>query len=429
MGSQNELVRKTNSGVQRRQVVGPSSDRRAEVRQIVRHTGPRACPSPDSTDEVCRRETEAVARQSSKDTGPSQEGGENEKVEKKATGDLVGLTVRVTEPRAILRGTDLSVLRYQPGEELPKGRKVGQVKIIPVGTEVRVAKIVIGTARAAYALVYAVDSSPSSPLGWTRTTNFGGQLDNIVTGSTAAQYDRSPLYEEAQTVWDPKALIRKGGPGFESTGKILPRGAYVVVLEWAQRGPGPGQEVAKMMGVCPVGARFELGDYLGWTAKSNLKPGWADIFGPTAAWDKGRYLGQVSLSDILGTKGQMEYLTHETLGAYQKMVAAARKESKVEIVLVSGFRSYPEQVELRRRYLAGKGNKAARPGFSKHQNGSAIDLNTSGTSKSEGSGPVYHWLKKHAWRFGFVRTVPSEHWHWEYRPHQARAGRHTSWGR
>jgi hypothetical protein len=52
-------------------------------------------------------------------------------------------------------------------------------------------------------------------------------------------------------------------------------------------------------------------------------------------------------------------------------------------------------------------NLAAKPGYSNHQSGSALDLNTSAPG-------VYAWLSKNAGKFGFKRTVPSEAWHWEY---------------
>jgi hypothetical protein len=48
------------------------------------------------------------------------------------------------------------------------------------------------------------------------------------------------------------------------------------------------------------------------------------------------------------------------------------------------------------------GNLAAKPGYSNHQNGRAVDVSTSS------------WLFANAAKFGFVRTVPSEDWHWEY---------------
>ena len=55
------------------------------------------------------------------------------------------------------------------------------------------------------------------------------------------------------------------------------------------------------------------------------------------------------------------------------------------------------------------GNLAAKPGTSNHGVGLALDLNSSGSG-------VYSWLKNNAHAHGFIRTVSSETWHWEYRP-------------
>ena len=55
----------------------------------------------------------------------------------------------------------------------------------------------------------------------------------------------------------------------------------------------------------------------------------------------------------------------------------------------------------------------APPGLSNHGTGVAIDLNT-GSGDSARNNPVYHWLAKNSWKFGFVRGVSSEEWHYEY---------------
>ena len=55
----------------------------------------------------------------------------------------------------------------------------------------------------------------------------------------------------------------------------------------------------------------------------------------------------------------------------------------------------------------------APPGKSKHQNGIAIDINTSSKTRKGGT---YHWLCLNAYKYGFIRTVSSEEWHFEYRP-------------
>lgn len=105
-----------------------------------------------------------------------------------------------------------------------------------------------------------------------------------------------------------------------------------------------------------------------------------------------------------------------TARAYRKMKKAAAKDG-VSIRINSGFRTNAKQKYLYDgwiRRLPGF-NPAAPPGYSNHQSGIALDLNTlQGSSRSEGVGAVYNWLARNGARFGFGR-IASEHWHWEYR--------------
>ncbi len=98
-----------------------------------------------------------------------------------------------------------------------------------------------------------------------------------------------------------------------------------------------------------------------------------------------------------------------TANAYYVMAQAASRDG-VEIRIVSGFRTMAEQQHLYYCYTScscNSCNLAARPGYSNHQSGHALDLNTS-------SGGVYAWLNAHGAHYGFSRTVPSEAWHWEW---------------
>jgi hypothetical protein len=83
----------------------------------------------------------------------------------------------------------------------------------------------------------------------------------------------------------------------------------------------------------------------------------------------------------------------------------AAHQAGVTLSLTSGFRTQSEQQYLYNCYLTKRcnnGNRAAPPGYSNHQSGIAVDVSTSS------------WLAANASRFGFVRTVPDEPWHYEY---------------
>jgi hypothetical protein len=95
-----------------------------------------------------------------------------------------------------------------------------------------------------------------------------------------------------------------------------------------------------------------------------------------------------------------------TAAAYRRMREAAQRDG-ITLRIVSGFRTMEHQQALYRAYRLGRGNLAAMPGHSNHQSGHALDLNTSAPG-------VFRWLTRHARRFGFRRTVPTEPWHWEW---------------
>lgn len=97
-----------------------------------------------------------------------------------------------------------------------------------------------------------------------------------------------------------------------------------------------------------------------------------------------------------------------TARAFLKLRKAAKAKG-VSIVVNSGFRTMAKQRYLYNCYKTKKcnnGNLAAPPGYSNHQSGHALDLNTSGKG-------VYNYLAKHGRSYRFKRTVPSERWHWE----------------
>nr|WP_276603689.1 M15 family metallopeptidase [Nannocystis pusilla] len=99
----------------------------------------------------------------------------------------------------------------------------------------------------------------------------------------------------------------------------------------------------------------------------------------------------------------------ETANAYYAMQQAAAADG-VGIKVVSGFRTMAEQQYLYNCYIncnCNNCNLAAKPGYSNHQSGHALDLNTAAAG-------VLSWLEAHGDEFGFEATVPSEDWHWEW---------------
>lgn len=109
----------------------------------------------------------------------------------------------------------------------------------------------------------------------------------------------------------------------------------------------------------------------------------------------------IKLADV----GHGEAEVHTAI-AFRAMARAAHKAG-IELSVRSGFRSYAKQARLYKQYREGDGNLAARPGYSNHESGRALDLYISDYK-------TYDWLEHHADEFGFHRTVSGEPWHWEY---------------
>ncbi|MCA0227938.1 M15 family metallopeptidase [Patescibacteria group bacterium] len=97
----------------------------------------------------------------------------------------------------------------------------------------------------------------------------------------------------------------------------------------------------------------------------------------------------------------------------------------------SAYRSYDNQVTTYNTWVAINGSQAAadtvsaRPGYSEHQTGLAVDLQTSGCALECFAGTAaYQWLKQYASDYGFIERYPvgltsitgysPEAWHWRY---------------
>ncbi|HEY7159787.1 MAG TPA: D-alanyl-D-alanine carboxypeptidase family protein [Acidobacteriota bacterium] len=118
----------------------------------------------------------------------------------------------------------------------------------------------------------------------------------------------------------------------------------------------------------------------------------------------------------------------ETLAAYHKMMAAAKKDlgSKVDfsqswLKIISSYRTPEYQAKLRKQ--SPNASRAALGINSPHSTGRALDLYVGGkpvgtndqNRSIQVNTAVYQWLVKNADRFGF-KPYFYEPWHWEYNP-------------
>ena len=119
-------------------------------------------------------------------------------------------------------------------------------------------------------------------------------------------------------------------------------------------------------------------------------------------------------------------LDSETESAFNTLSEAAANEG-LDIYLSSGFRSYETQARIYGSYVDSYGQESAdtfsaRPGYSEHQTGLAIDVNT--IDDSFAGTPEAEWLANHAHEYGFIIRYPKgkesitgykyEPWHIRY---------------
>ncbi len=127
-----------------------------------------------------------------------------------------------------------------------------------------------------------------------------------------------------------------------------------------------------------------------------------------------------------------QWLRAEAAQALVEMLEAARVAG-LEIRVLSAYRSYQQQVDTFRYWVAQLGETEARrvsaePGHSEHQLGTAVDLSTASLgfdlSESFGQAPEGQWLAANSSHFGFALSYPQgaeaitgysyEPWHFRY---------------
>lgn len=116
--------------------------------------------------------------------------------------------------------------------------------------------------------------------------------------------------------------------------------------------------------------------------------------------------------------------------AYEKMRADVKEALDIDLMINSSYRSYEEQEEIYDEYSklgqSYADSYAARPGFSEHQTGLAIDMTSlqhpyrDEFTQSE----EYEWLKNNCYKYGFILRYPegkeditgysTESWHFRY---------------
>lgn len=128
--------------------------------------------------------------------------------------------------------------------------------------------------------------------------------------------------------------------------------------------------------------------------------------------------------------GDNERMRAEAAKHYTEMKQAANTAGK-PFAPSSAYRSHDEQITVYNHWVATNKNAAAadlvsaRPGYSEHQTGLAVDLKVGSCAlECFATTPAYAWLRGNGARYGFIQRYPEkmasvtgydiETWHWRY---------------
>ncbi len=112
-------------------------------------------------------------------------------------------------------------------------------------------------------------------------------------------------------------------------------------------------------------------------------------------------------------KKHMQY----TAAYFLKIMFWAAAEEDIDLVAVSGYRSYNRQKYLYNNYIRQYGQAAtdrfsAKPGYSEHQTGLSMDVSAKSVSyalvNSFGNTKEGQWLAQHAHEYGFIIRYPKD---------------------
>lgn len=115
--------------------------------------------------------------------------------------------------------------------------------------------------------------------------------------------------------------------------------------------------------------------------------------------------------------------------SFLKLQAEAKKELNINLMPTTAFRAESFQRTLYNKYVASDGVKkadtySARPGYSEHQTGLAIDLKNTALKDVRLTDDNFNWLSNNAYKYGFIIRFPEnkenitlyqfENWHIRY---------------
>jgi D-alanyl-D-alanine carboxypeptidase len=136
----------------------------------------------------------------------------------------------------------------------------------------------------------------------------------------------------------------------------------------------------------------------------------------------------VKISSQYTFNPEKDYLFYLKILPFLQDLMSAAASSNIDIKVISAYRSFGTQSELKSNYKmvygSGSNQFSADQGYSEHQLGTTVDFTTpeigvafSGFEKTE----AYQWLLGNAYKYGFILSYPEnnsyyqfEPWHWRF---------------
>lgn len=169
-------------------------------------------------------------------------------------------------------------------------------------------------------------------------------------------------------------------------------------------------------------------DYYTHTTLTNMKAGYGILVNKYYSLPE-----KYAPDDVVSMSSQYSYpgnsIRKEVYEAFKEMSMSAKNE-KITLIVNSSYRDYKTQKEIYDDYADKNGKEyadkfAARPDYSEHQTGLALDIFSPGFGmKTFGESDAFKWLLNNSYKYGFILRYPEgkenitgyayEAWHYRY---------------
>lgn len=155
----------------------------------------------------------------------------------------------------------------------------------------------------------------------------------------------------------------------------------------------------------------------------------AHYFDGLVVVNKSYPMSQAAISAVGGLKSETQSAFNQMKQAWNAYVRTHSTTGSTNMFITSGYRTYADQQTIYNSYSAEtRDTYSARPGYSEHHTGYAIDITLASSDPTTGfvatCRSMAEWLEQHCWEYGFILRYPQnkqsitgyiyEPWHFRY---------------